>query len=474
MSSTIAPSHPKNKDADFCFQAQLSLHCPEGFQPRRDPRGENSNDWDEAVASLQYRHEFEYAVGHNVSAIAEISKDICTTIHTAWIPTAEVPRVKPSDIADLNLGMEALADAPDASTIQQMLGSLVPEYRQWIQSQRQTHLDPCFTAAAQDLLGRANYACNRIEAGLNALKDPQVFTAFCLANKVIARARRQQLSQEQGKPSTSFDPPQWRPFQIAYILLNLVGILDPTSHDRGTVDLLFFPTGGGKTEAYLGLAAFTLILRRLTHPGIQSAGLSVLMRYTLRLLTLDQLERASRLICALELERQSNPELLGSWPFEIGLWVGQSATPNRMGSSKDKDDNTARVRTLAYRRDSKAKPSPIPLERCPWCGESFTPNSFQLHPNNLKVHCVSRTCHFRNHNPLPILAVDEPIYKRIPCFMIATVDKFAGLPWVGQTAALFGRVTHFDLTHGFCSTADPTPTGQPLDSYLPTRLDHPG
>ena len=99
-------------------------------------------------------------------------------------------------------------------------------------------------------------------------------------------------------------PPAWRAFQLAFLLMNLRGIAEPSHADREVVDLLFFPTGGGKTEAYLGLAAFTLVLRRLRHPGIGSAGVSVLMRYTLRLLTLDQLSRAAALICALELERQ--------------------------------------------------------------------------------------------------------------------------------------------------------------------------
>ena len=119
------------------------------------------------------------------------------------------------------------------------------------------------------------------------------------------------------------------------------------------MDLLFFPTGGGKTEAYLGLAAFTLVLRRLRNPGISSAGVSVLMRYTLRLLTLDQLSRASTLICALELERQNNAEKLGEWPFEIGLWVGQAATPNKMGRQGDNDPNTARLRWRRFMDSSK-------------------------------------------------------------------------------------------------------------------------
>ena len=121
-------------------------------------------------------------------------------------------------------------------------------------------------------------------------------------------------------------------------MLNLGGIAEPEENDRSIVDLLFFPTGGGKTEAYLGLAAFTLVYRRLTHPSIQGAGVSIIMRYTLRLLTLDQLERAARLICALELERQQD-KALGEWPFEIGLWVGSSATPNRMGGQGEKNND---------------------------------------------------------------------------------------------------------------------------------------
>lgn len=189
--------------------------------------------------------------------------------------------------------------------------------------------------------------------------------AFRITNRVIAIARRRQLSQDLDKPPDSFTPPEWRPFQLAFILLNLVSITQPDHQERDIVDLLFFPTGGGKTEAYLGLAAFTLVLRRFKHSGIQSAGMSVLMRYTLRLLTLNQLERAARLICALELERQNAPDKLGHWPFDIGLRVGQSATPNRMGKRGDKDDYSAHARTLAFKRDSKSRPSPIPLERCP-------------------------------------------------------------------------------------------------------------
>ena len=219
------------------------------------------------------------------------------------------------------------------------------------------------------MLTDANSVCDRIAEGLESLKDPQALEAFRIMNRAIARAIRQRLSHGKTKAPEDFNPPRWRPFQLAFILTNLQGIVDPTHRDREVVDLLFFPTGGGKTEAYLGLAAFTLVLRRLRDPSITSAGLSVLMRYTLRLLTLDQLGRAATLICALELERQQDPKKLGEWPFEIGLWVGMSATPNHLGKKGDNRENTARYKL-------RHNQTPIPLENCPWCGESFSSNSF--------------------------------------------------------------------------------------------------
>ena len=212
------------------------------------------------------------------------------------------------------------------------------------------------------------------------------------------------------------------------------------------MDLLFFPTGGGKTEAYLGLAAFTLVLRRLRNPGIASAGLSVLMRYTLRLLTLDQLGRAATLICALELERQKDAEKLGDWPFEIGLWVGRAATPNRMGSKGDGTTNSARAQDDRLSRTTTASRRRSRWRTAPGAATKFKPNSFQLVPESRPPDRPARspastaTATSRRDQPLPILAVDEPIYRRLPCFLIATVDKFAAMPWTGEVGAFFGRV----------------------------------
>jgi hypothetical protein len=292
----------------------------------------------------------------------------------------------------------------------------------------------------------------------------------------MARQARQREMQRTGKSAALVDPPAWRAFQLGFILLNLRGLADPASDDRELVDLLFFPTGGGKTEAYLALAAFSIVLRRLRNPGMRGAGVDVLMRYTLRLLTLDQLGRATALICALELERQERlrreDESFGKWPFEIGLWVGSAATPNRMGGPGDTGpgaQSTAYRRLRAFRSSSN-KPSPIPLENCPWCGTKFTAQSFRLVPNenaprDLRITCGNANCDFTRDRPLPVLAVDEPIYKRLPCFLIATVDKFAALPWVGETGKLFGLAERFDQ-HGFYGPTEPG-IGASLGGPLP-------
>ncbi len=455
----------------FAFQAGIRLKCREAFVPRADPRGWDPNDdWDERVADLQCREVVEHAVGHGVSARAEIAADgCCRVVESVWIPQGEVERIAPASIPDVELGMEALAGLADGADAQAKLGRLVVRYREWLDRQRSglPALGANRAQTANDMLVEASNIAARIAAGLDLLADPDVLTAFRLANKVVARSLRQRFGHSQGIAPDAVAAPRWYPFQVAYLLTTIRGIVEPKHADREVVDLIFFPTGGGKTEAYLALAAFTLVLRRLKSrdangkPTIGAAGVSVLMRYTLRLLTLDQLGRAASLVCALELERQDHPELLGDWPFEIGLWVGQAATPNRMGCRGDRSGQapyTAYTKTSQFRRDDR-KPSPIPLEECPWCGAKFTRDSFRLLPNeirptDLRVHCTDEHCLFSGDRALPIVAVDEPIYRRLPCFVIATVDKFAALPWTGETGTLFGKVSRFDKD-GFYGPCDP-------------------
>lgn len=456
------PAERDRPDPEYAFQAAVELHCEAGFLGRPDPRRGSDDDWDERVADLQYADAVEYATGHNVACEWDTGGESCSRVWTTWQPSCDVPFTSPTKREKVLLGMEALARA-DAAALEAGLSPLVAEYTAWIAARRaDLPSDPERRKTAEDLLARADRARNRIEQGIALLARDDVRTAFQLANAAMADAARHRDGARLTQAPDALPEPTWRPFQLAFVLLNLRGIAEPTHDDRELVDLLFFPTGGGKTEAYLGLAAFTLVLRRLRHDGVRGAGVSVLMRYTLRLLTLDQLGRATALVCALERLRTRN-EALGPWPFEIGLWVGKAATPLRMGRKGDGSDDTARSRTLAFKA-GKGSP-PLPMETCPWCGTPFDKNSFHLRPtadapSDLAVICANADCEFTGDRPLPLVVVDDPLYRRLPCFIIATVDKFAGLPFEARAGALFGHVDRYDAA-GFYGAADPA-VGVPI------------
>ena len=455
-------------DNTYAFQAEVQVECDQGFVPRPDPRDAREGDWDAAVADLHYADTPEYATGHGVSTDWELADGVCRRLRTTWLPQAHVAKTETVDMPSVVLSMDALGDLSDGQQAADSLGPLVTGYRDWINAQHTdvANLHGSRRETAQELLRRAGHAADRIEQGIATLsQDPDALDAFRLANRAVGLALRQRLGIQKS---------EWRPFQLAFILLNLAGLATPEHPERRIVDLLFFPTGGGKTEAYLGLAAFAMVLRRLRH-AVSSAvplggGVSVMMRYTLRLLTLDQLARASGLVCALELERERDPTRYGQWPFEIGLWVGKAATPNVMGRKGERGSGSARSKTNRFKHNPDGNPSPIPLENCPWCGTRFTPDSFTLEPNadlpdTLRIVCADYECDFSGIRPLPIVAVDEPIYRRLPAFLIATVDKFASLPWVGDTGVLLGGAERYD-DKGFYGATAPR-KGKPLGRPLP-------
>lgn len=469
------PAPEERKDEALAFQVSLALRGKEPFVPRPNTTGLGSDDWDERTADLQFRDVVELAVGHGVSARAVFeSNGLCREVRTEWVPRAEVEKVEPTLLPGIELRMEALAEMPGPDALRAALAPFPDRYTEWIAKQRTTALEGRREETARVLLDEAEHVSRRIADGIDLLGSPDVLRAFQVANRAMACAARRRTARMRGVKPEELAAPTWYPFQLAFLLMNLGSLAEPESDDRGAVDLLFFPTGGGKTEAYLGLAAFTMVLRRLRSPGLSSAGVAVLMRYTLRLLTLDQLGRVAALVCALELEREADPAGLGPWPFEVGLWVGRAATPNRMGLKGDADENTARTKTLRYKNDSKRWPPPIPLESCPWCGTAFGPLSFSLIPNadrpvDLRVVCLNRRCEFTGNRPLPILTVDEAIYRRLPAFLIATVDKFATLPWLGDVGALFGKVDRHDRD-GFCGPCDPGRGAKLEKGLLPPEL----
>ena len=457
----------ENPDLAYAFQAQLEIRSDFPFVPRPDLRGALAAEWDEQVADLHYADTPAYATGHGVSVDWDIEEDLCRLIRTEWIPKGEVEKTQTAEVPTAELSMEVLGSIIDGSAASKALSPLVARYRNWIEEKRAeiVSLSGGRKATAEQLLRFASVAADRIESGITVLKeDPDLLDAFRVANRAVARALQQRLDIEK---------PRWRAFQLAFILLNIPGLADPDDANRETVDLLFFPTGGGKTEAYFGLAAIAIVLRRLRHPeqsGLAGAGVSVIMRYTLRLLTLDQLARAAGLMCAVELEREHDPQRYGRWPFEIGLWVGKAATPNILGKKGDGRSDSARSKVSQYKANPKGKPSPIPLENCPWCGTQFSPESFVLLPDSdkpteLRIVCTDFECEFTRDRPLPIVAVDEQLYRRLPAFLIATVDKFAALPWVAQSGVLLGGADRHDK-NGFYGAAEHG-NGERLTSPIP-------
>lgn len=475
-----ATVHRFYADVSYAFQARLELVCESGFRPRRDLSGYRAQDWDLRIADLHYRDMREWAVGRNAAAGWDTSEEDVTRVWTDPLPSAEVERVAPNEDAEfkaqVTFGMEALAQLAegDGAGLRAALADLPVLYGTWIDAERKklAGLPARRRETGERLIAEMETAKKRIATGIEILAtDANACTAFRFMNLSVSMAARRRVAGAAGDPS-ALDEPQWRPFQLAFVLLNMAGLIDRTHIDRETADLLFFPTGGGKTEAYLGLAALVIAHRRLGGSGVLGAGVAVIMRYTLRLLTLDQLARAAGVVCALELMR-TDPKniderarrMLGDWPIEIGLWVGSDASPNKLGGKGKSDETTAVGRIRRY-RNGRDKRAPAPLKACPWCGTEFTPSSFSCTPNehaptNLEIRCANTACEFSRNRPLPVLTVDEPIYRRLPAFLIATVDKFAALPWVGETGAFFGHVDRFEDGVGFYGAAEPG-EGRPL------------
>jgi hypothetical protein len=367
-------------------------------------------------------------------------------VETTWLPRHEVRRVVTREAPGVETWMDTLGALADGEAARAALAPMLDAYTAWIAAQRSIALDSSERDKVREaLMKQAEEARDRIREGIDVLaRDAQVLEAFRLANRAMSTAAKQRNpstyvgDDENGRPKPT---PKWRMFQLAFVLTNLAALADPTHADRGLVDLIFFPTGGGKTEAYLGVIAVALVLRRLRGASRADGGLgvTVLLRYTLRLLTLDQLGRAATLVCALEQLRLASGGALGDARFSVGLWVGKSATANTLSEVKDK--------ITRYKNDSSdTADSGCPLVECPWCQHRLGRNSFSLvpikRPEELVVGCLNPECAFNARKEpagIPVVYVDEQVYRELPCFLIATVDKFAMLPWRGETGMLFGR-----------------------------------
>lgn len=444
------------------FQAELTISSenicplPEIIKVARD------EDYDNNV--LLYRNEQKYAIGHGCSPIWDVSSG-SKIIKSSFIPFYETSAVAPTIFSNISLSMYDLSGRIDDKTLIANLLSLTQEYDKWISKlqQRKSELSDEEWKIASRNIDNCKECSNRIKNGIAKLvSDPVALDAFKYMNEAMLLQqlhynikKREWIDNQFVFKDQNFVMPdidkketwgrvkgQWRPFQIAFILLNILSITENDHPEHKNVELIWFPTGGGKTEAYLGLSAFTIFYRRLSNKN--DSGTDILMRYTLRLLTAQQYERAATLICCADYIRSNNEEKLGKNRISIGLWVGSKTTPN----------NSSDAYALLSELDSnKYSKNPFIITKCPWCGASMGPSDSAKDPirdrgynvtkknNNGKwrffYRCDNPDCHF-SHHELPLDIIDEQIYSNPPTLLIGTVDKFATLPFVPQSQTIFG------------------------------------
>ena len=494
------------KDQQFLMQAQMEVRASDGsaaFLAKDDIQldQDGSDDGEAQVNDLLYRHRREFATGHGVAAEWDgLTRDgkAVTSVRTEFIPTFELPKViAPDDIAGgATLDMMALSKFDDPNELFAALEPLVKMYEAWIAERRAEAKEPeieghaLHREAANLQLDSCEKAAARIRKGLALLRSsPQARMAFRLANEAMADQRVHAIwakrNQARGERIDIADlwvakNHTWRPFQLGFFLLNLVGVADDESEDRALVDLLWFPTGGGKTEAYLGLAAFTLFYRRLMgdRDGMEAgAGVSVIMRYTLRLLTVQQFQRAAALVCACEVIRRRE-KALGEEPYRIGLWVGQKTAPNRFLDAKKAVEDLKR-------QNYTDGGSPVQLLACPRCGEELANDrgvpkgpayTIDTKAQRIRVFCPNFRCDMSQKKSegegVPVVVVDEELYRTFPSIVIATVDKFARMPFEGRTQAFFGIRDRYSPTLGHLTPAEGSKPGGKLckDAKKASRL----
>jgi hypothetical protein len=513
-----------NKDSAWLFQPEITVVAVEADGDksvfRRRPANEVIvDDPERDRLALIYRNRLEFAVGHGVSVHADTTPGDPTKAHrvkTEIIPRYEVavtetPGLDPEDRPAMRrmvdegwLDMTRLAEM-DPADLRTALSCLVDDYAVWIGEQKARLGSEItgFDVPGKDVVERCEEILRRLKEGMDTLfGDPKALDAFRFANQSMAMQRVRSiyaLKRRRGETVdvSTLDVPKnrsWRPFQLAFLLLSIPSLANPAHPDRtkpaeAFADLLWFPTGGGKTEAYLGVAAFAMAMRRLKSDlgGLDATrGLAVIMRYTLRLLTLQQFQRATALLCAMEVIRRADEKTWGKEPFTLGLWVGNRVTPGTTEASHQAIE--------AIRNNDRNKAgiaSPAQLTSCPWCGSEIAGGrdiEVDRIAGRTLIHCGDRlgSCDFskakssgRPHPGLPVKVVDEEIYHRPPTMMIATVDKFAMMAWRAEVRNLFGRVDEECGRHGLlwpshdCGTGHRAKGAHPAASVRSVRSIRP-
>ena len=471
LNQQVSGRDSRIRAADCFFQISVSVQSANGdtvfreykVLPDRDTNATTDPDvQEEAALELLYRKRKAFAVGHGCSVDwADEADGKVASLSTVIIPRVKVPPVEPRSTAGDELSMYVLSGAEGTvapTKIPATLQPLVNDYETWINEQESAAVDlpDRLNAPAIENLKHCRTCLGRIRDGIKLLENDSVMLeAFMLANEAILmqqhHSRRPKRPTDVGMDPlpTSYKPSnlkqgRWRTFQLAFILMNLSSLKrndDGTDHpERELVDLIWFPTGGGKTEAYLGLAATDIFLRRLLRPD--NAGCTVLMRYTLRLLTAQQFQRASSMICACELIRRGRPNDLGEAAITIGLWVGGSLTPLY------REPAVKSLNSLAKPNSQEA--NEFQMLKCPWCGTAMDePDSlgYQAHgkPKTVIFVCPEPDCKFSTPKKrLPVIVIDDDVYETPPTLIIGTVDKFAMLAWREMSGRIFGIGTQGD------------------------------
>lgn len=466
INTQLTPGGRASNEQCF-FQVELQLHSADDSGVFLEyPNASLDPDEEEQSLALLYRYRKTYAIGHGCAAAwCETTDDgRANIISCDVLPVHEIKPIVPSTFDDLNLSMLVLSDRGNEAATIPLLSRLCDTYATWI-TEQQARVDGVdfpdeHLEAAARHLSKCNECLQRMRSGVEILRDDAtVRQAFRLANRAMLQ---QQLhyalgTDSQQTRSWSFDrngsleiapvewpdiekPPKgkgaWYPFQLAFLLMNLRSLADPNHSERRIVDLIWFPTGGGKTEAYLGLTAFTILIRRLRNSD--DAGTTVLMRYTLRLLTAQQFQRAASLICALEKIRREG-DMPGDSRISIGLWAGGDLTPNRHEDARQ---------ALQKLFDGDTGENKFVLLNCPWCGARMGPVDingtsriigYESERNPpVVLRCKDPGCEFSDKRALPLTVIDEDMYESPPTLLLGTVDKFAMLPWKPEAMAFFG------------------------------------
>ncbi len=437
------------------FEARLECEVESGElaeYPRVDPALLTD---EEQEIELRYRNRRIYAIGHGAAADWSIEPDHPPRIWSEHMPAVDVPSVttRAAGIDDV-LVMHEVAEAPFEAMLDRF-DAFVDGYDEWVGGQRVAA--GRFAAGERETAARV---CDRMDAARDRMRggvarlrrDPDAALAFRLANRaMLDQMRQHDLVRGRDKDVREY---RWRPFQLAFLLTVIESTIDERDSCRDVLDLIWFPTGGGKTEAYLGLFAFLVVWRRLRY-GEEGGGTAAIMRYTLRLLTRQQFERAARIVCALELLRRRKAAPIGSEPITVGLWVGAAASPNTFeeaakqvagmaAAAEPPDGNGAGAAFDAARPGAGAGGEGgfghhLVLTACPWCGRRFAaPHGFCAGPTIFGFLCGNQACAFGDGRPLPCNVVDEALYERPPTLLVGTVDKFARLAWEARAAVFFG------------------------------------